>query len=73
MSISLVIGETGKRAGVAPLGVSVRQRFPVLPRPNLEWTPEVERATAHLYEKVEASSRRSNGRSTRLTSRRSTS
>ncbi|MFY9629404.1 MAG: quinolinate synthase NadA [Methylocystis sp.] len=27
-------------------------RFPVLPRPNLEWTPEVEAATAHLYERV---------------------
>ena len=23
-------------------------RFPILPRPDLTWTPEVERATAHL-------------------------
>ena len=29
-------------------------RFPILPRPDLSWTPEVERATAHLYEKVKA-------------------
>jgi quinolinate synthase len=28
------------------------RRFPVLPRPNLDWTPEVEAATAHLYERV---------------------
>jgi len=27
-------------------------RFPVLPRPDLRWTPEVEAATAHLYERV---------------------
>ena len=52
MSISTVFGETGKRACVAPLGVALRQRFPVLPRPNLDWTPEVEAATAHLYERV---------------------
>jgi quinolinate synthase len=29
-------------------------RFPILPKPDLAWTPEVERATAHLYEKVKA-------------------
>src|SRR6201996_104984 len=29
-------------------------RHGVLPMPNLAWTPEVERATAHLYEKVKA-------------------
>ncbi|MGY8680287.1 quinolinate synthase NadA [Bradyrhizobium sp. UFLA05-153] len=27
-------------------------RGPALPRPLLEWTPEVEQATAHLYERV---------------------
>src|SRR6266568_1802117 len=27
-------------------------RFGVLPMPNLAWTPEVQRETAHLYEKV---------------------
>ncbi len=29
-------------------------RFPILPRPDLRWTPEVEAETAHLYEKVKA-------------------
>ena len=29
-----------------------RERFSSLPSPSLEWTPEVERATAHLYERV---------------------
>ena len=29
-----------------------RKRFTALPSPSLEWTPEVERATAHLYERV---------------------
>ena len=29
-------------------------RHGVLPMPNLAWTPEVERETAHLYEKVKA-------------------
>ena len=52
MSISSLIGETGKRAGLAPFGVSLRQRFPILPRPNLDWTPQVEAATAHLYERI---------------------
>eukprot|EP01037_Dinobryon_pediforme_P034623 gene34623-40619_t len=28
------------------------ERLGVLPMPNLAWTPEVERATAHLYERV---------------------
>jgi quinolinate synthase len=28
------------------------KRGPALPRPLLEWTPEVERATAHLYDRV---------------------
>src|ERR1700719_374253 len=27
-------------------------RAPALPMPSLEWTPEVERSTAHLYERV---------------------
>ncbi|BDV34337.1 quinolinate synthase NadA [Methylocystis iwaonis] len=34
------------------LGLGPESRFPILPRPNLEWTPEVEAATAHLYERV---------------------
>ena len=28
--------------------LSAAQRFGVLPMPNLAWTPEVERETAHL-------------------------
>ncbi|MCK1572174.1 quinolinate synthase, partial [Bradyrhizobium sp. 174] len=35
----------------APRSVPARSR-PALPRPSLEWTPEVERATAPLYERV---------------------
>ena len=34
------------------LGVGPGGRFPALPRPVLEWTPEVQAATAHLYERV---------------------
>ena len=33
-------------------GMPATARFPVLPRPNLDWTPEVEAATAHLYERI---------------------
>jgi quinolinate synthase len=32
--------------------VSAAERARALPMPSLEWTPEVERATAHLYERV---------------------
>jgi quinolinate synthase len=32
--------------------VTDAERARALPMPSLEWTPEVERATAHLYEKV---------------------
>src|ERR1700726_1605641 len=32
--------------------VSPAEPAPALPMPSLEWTPEVERATAHLYERV---------------------
>jgi len=39
------------RAGLRPAPPSP-PRFRVLPRPNLDWTPEVEAATAHLYERV---------------------
>src|ERR1700680_2189984 len=40
-----------------PLGQARRRgspagHAPALPMPSLEWTPEVERATAHLYERV---------------------
>ncbi|KFC73393.1 Quinolinate synthase A [Bosea sp. LC85] len=43
--------------GVAPATVARRRddpRFRPLPMPDLTWTPEVEAATAHLYEKVKA-------------------
>src|ERR1700722_1994146 len=32
--------------------VSSAERAQALPMPSLEWTPEVERDTAHLYERV---------------------
>src|ERR1700733_795076 len=32
--------------------VTAAERAQALPMPALEWTPEVERATAHLYERV---------------------
>uniref|UniRef100_Q07IB0 Quinolinate synthase n=1 Tax=Rhodopseudomonas palustris (strain BisA53) TaxID=316055 RepID=Q07IB0_RHOP5 len=34
--------------------LSALERARALPMPSLEWTPEVERATAHLYERVKA-------------------
>jgi quinolinate synthase len=34
------------------LRAAVTARTPTLPMPSLEWTPEVERATAHLYARV---------------------
>ena len=45
---------TTTRAGLTPappaaLGAPL---FPILPLPNLDWTPEVEAATAHLYARV---------------------
>ncbi|MBI1869093.1 MAG: quinolinate synthase NadA [Methylocystis sp.] len=33
-------------------GVAAATRFPILPMPSLAFTPEVEAATAHLYERV---------------------
>ncbi len=54
------IGRPGKamEAAVAPARVAVSKatpapsRFKPLPMPDLAWTPAVEAATAHLYEKV---------------------
>ena len=40
------------RRKVAKAPASAAERFGVLPRPSLEYTPEVAAATAHLYEKV---------------------
>jgi quinolinate synthase len=39
-------------AETVPLTAPQARRFEPLPMPDLTWTPEVERATAHLYEKV---------------------
>ena len=42
----------GHPAARARSRVSPAERARALPMPSLEWTPEVERATAHLYERV---------------------
>ena len=42
----------GHPAAQARSRVSPAERARALPMPLLEWTPEVERATAHLYERV---------------------
>src|SRR5471032_808827 len=42
----------GPSATPAGYRVSAAERARALPMPSLEWTPEVERATAHLYERV---------------------
>jgi quinolinate synthase len=39
-------------AAVPRSGASPARRASALPMPSLEWTPEVERSTAHLYERV---------------------
>ncbi len=44
----------GRPAAPARSRVSAEERARALPMPSLEWTPDVERATAHLYEKVKA-------------------
>lgn len=46
------LGATSALAPPLARGASPDARFPILPRPHLEWTPEVEAATAHLYERV---------------------
>jgi len=42
----------GRSAASASYRVSSAERARVLPMPSLQWTPEVERATAHLYQRV---------------------
>jgi quinolinate synthase len=42
----------GRPAAAARSHISAAQRARALPMPSLEWTPEVERSTAHLYERV---------------------
>jgi quinolinate synthase len=44
-----VHGQTSARARSR---LTAAERARALPMPSLEWTPEVERATAHLYERV---------------------
>src|SRR6201992_3596076 len=41
-----------KSAGPSDSPPRLRARTPALATPALEWNPEVERATAHLYERV---------------------
>src|SRR5258708_1526430 len=42
----------GRPAAPTRTRISPPERARALPTPSLEWTPEVERATAHLYERV---------------------
>ena len=51
MPIIETLGPQARPAGPAP---QARRgtRFPILPMPALEWNAEVERETAHLYERV---------------------
>ena len=45
--------QTGSKAAIqVAMPGRAAERYGVLPMPNLAWTPEVERETAHLYEKV---------------------
>src|SRR6266513_2142399 len=42
----------GRPATPARRRISAAEQARALPTPSLEWSPEVERATAHLYERV---------------------
>lgn len=42
----------GRQAPRPRTPLTAQERARALPMPSLEWTPEVERATAHLYERV---------------------
>jgi len=42
----------GPATGRNPTARAGRAAAPALPMPSLEWTPEIERATGHLYERV---------------------
>jgi quinolinate synthase len=42
----------GHSAAPASYRISSTERARALPMPSLQWTPEVERATAHLYQRV---------------------
>ena len=43
---------TGPELSPTPHPSMGAPRFPVVPRPCLDWTPQVEAATAHLYERI---------------------
>jgi quinolinate synthase len=52
MPIIETLGPQARSAHPAPQARRARTRFPILPMPALEWNAEVERETAHLYERV---------------------
>src|ERR1700749_3194940 len=55
MPILQTIGPTTDRSPANPsaaTGNAARRRFGVLPAPDLQWNAEVERDTAHLYERI---------------------
>src|SRR6201994_1418188 len=54
MPIAGIYGPDDFERPTAPPNIPPRDpaSAPALPMPTLEWTPEVERATAHLYERV---------------------
>jgi quinolinate synthase len=53
MPVLDIVGPLSKRpAGSPAAGKSALRRFGALPTPKLEWNAEVERDTAHLYERI---------------------
>src|SRR5215467_8686345 len=45
-------GRTSGDPSLPATGGNAARKFPRVPMPSLEWTPEVERDTAHLYERI---------------------
>ena len=52
MPIIETLGPQARYARPAPQARRAPSRFPILPMPVLEWNPDVERETAHLYERI---------------------
>src|SRR5688572_19855178 len=52
MPIVETLGPISRSTRAAPRPRTAPPRFPILPMPSLEWNAEVERGTAHLYERV---------------------
>ena len=52
MPIVETLGPVSRSNRPAPRPRITPPRFPILPMPALEWNADVERATAHLYERV---------------------